>query len=601
MTFVIWGLVLMHKPALQTLVEPSSFFVLQSDQTALPSDNANWQAQSIKSLALPDTPIWLKFTLDFDKPLKDAGASITDIDAPMSQSKDATGLLISVLGAYTVYFNEEFIGSNGQPAHADSEEIPGDIDSVFLLPPHLIQPGTNTVIMRFSSQHRPKNLSYSGVWVLADHYVRLVNINEERVRLPMMMLSALLLVSLYSFMVYFSSLKNVSYLWFSGLSVALMCLIVAESWRGLFGYTYQWHVFRMEVVLWLTLAISLLLPMFFVALFGYSKRVSLICLAIIALFCSAVMLFVGGYDYRSFILFSVGLASSFIVCVASLIAKKQHAWIMTTGLIIFVSPVLLSRYSFMDQYFFVSFIGLALLMLMVLNQTQTERQKALTQSMFTTQRLELELVKKQLQPHFILNTLTAIEEWVDTAPKEAVIFIQALAQEFRQMAQLSSQSLVTLAQELALCETHLKIMGYRFDATFTLETIDVDPQHSIPPGIILTLIENAFSHNYYDSQAYTFALSCKVNTSTADNSKKMATYTFTSKRSTLPNEHGEGHSSPSTRGLNTGVGNKYIKARLREAYSDAWEFEEIVKPDAWSVVISLPTGSEIDINQKAEL
>ncbi|MEC7510565.1 MAG: regulator, partial [Pseudomonadota bacterium] len=60
----------------------------------------------------------------------------------------------------------------------------------------------------------------------------------------------------------------------------------------------------------------------------------------------------------------------------------------------------------MDQNIFVSFSGLALLLLLVLSQTHAERQRAFTQSTLTTQRLQLELIKKQLQPHFILNTLT---------------------------------------------------------------------------------------------------------------------------------------------------------------------------------------------------
>lgn len=593
MAAIIWGLVLMHKPPLQTLVMPTSFALLHSSQTSLPSQEANWQNQDITSLTLPDEAIWLKFTLPLneDTPLPN-GAVLTN----SNKVKTAKGLFISVLGAYSVYFNGEFIGSNGIPAIAGAPEVPGNIDSVFLLPPHLIMQGSNTVMIRFSSQFRPDSLTHSGVWVFADDYSNLININEERTRLPIMMLSALLLVALYSFVVYFSSLNNATYLWFGSLSFTLILLIVAESWRGLFGYPYPWHVVRMEVVLWLTLAISVLLPMFFVAFFRYTKRVATYSLCALALLYTLIMLFVDGYDYRSFVLFGTGLVCSIAVCIASLIARKQHAWLMTTGLMVFISPVVLSRFSFMDQYFFVSFIGLALLMLMVLNQTQSERQRAFAQSKLTTQRLELELVKKQLQPHFILNTLTAIEEWVDTSPKDAVAFIQALAQEFRQMAQLSNQSLVTFEQELALCESHLKIMGYRFDAKFELIKRNINLQQRLPPGILLTLIENAFSHNRYDSQTYSFYLEGNTDRENA----KVTSVIFKSMRSAGASSIDLRESDNNINGLHTGVGNKYVKARLQEAYGDLWSFKEHQEADFWVVTLTFPASEKANKHEDSK-
>lgn len=121
MAAIIWGLVLMHKPPLQTLVMPTSFALLHSSQTSLPPQEANWQDQDITSLTLPDEAIWLKFTLPLneDTPLPN-GAVLTN----SNKVKTAKGLFISVLGAYSVYFNGEFIGNNGIPAVADAPRSP---------------------------------------------------------------------------------------------------------------------------------------------------------------------------------------------------------------------------------------------------------------------------------------------------------------------------------------------------------------------------------------------------------------------------------------------------------------------------------------------
>lgn len=581
MTVLIWGIVLLHEQPQNTLTFPSKLSVMTADSDALPSStDGRWQPYSPTDLALSNSTVWLKFSLAFL-----ADGTVSEHATPAQRDvNDPKGLFISLLGAYEVYLNNTYIGRNGQPASHTQPEQPGNIDSVFLLPPHLLQEGENEVTLRFSSQLRPASMTHSGIWVFADTYNNLVTLNQERIRLPLMMLSGLFLVAVYSFTVYLSSHRVPAYLWFSGLSMMLVLLIVAESWRGLFSYPYPWHLLRMEVVLWLTFITSIFLPLFFMAFFHYPRKVTHRVLFLLIVIYAAVIMGIEGYDSRSFILFSLGLTASFVIGVVSIKQHKQHSWLMTIGIVVFVSPVLVSRFSFMDQYFFVSFSCLALLMLLVLNQTHTERQKALIQSTLTTQRLELELVKKQLQPHFILNTLTAIEEWIDTSPQEAVTFIQALALEFRQMAQLSHQSLITFAQEIALCESHLKIMGYRFDASFTLNTENIDNEALLPPGILLTLIENAFSHNHYTCGQYQFDLYAEPTITSQAHAAAMTQLVFKAQRCKTASQ---AHSSE-TKASGTGVGTKYIKARLSEAYGQQWHFEEYDEPDFWVANLRFP-------------
>ena len=594
MTMLIWGVVLLHEQPTHSLTFPSQVSILYSGQEEVPAENdPRWQAHSQSDIELSNEVRWLKFTLAFNVTSNGSQGVQQTESAPK-------GLFVSILGAFSVYLNGYHIGDNGMPATAESKELPGEIDSIFILPSHHLNTGDNTVMVRLSSEFRPDTAQSSGFWVFADDFETLAAINEWRIRLPLMMLSGLVLVAMYSFVVYFSSLKEPAYLWFSCLCTMLILLILAESWRGLFGYSYQWHILRMEIVLGLTLVISLVLPLFFLSFFRYSKTWFISTLLVLVMASCGVLLYFDGYDYRSFLLFSVSLLISFIIGVASIYKRKKYAWLMTMGIVVFVSPVLINRFSFMDQYFFVSFSGLALLLLLVLSQTHAERQRALTQSTLTTQRLQLELIKKQLQPHFILNTLTAIEEWIEIAPKEAIGFIQALASEFRQMASLSDRALIALQQEVALCESHLKIMGYRFDAHFSLQKPEMSEnigQQLIPPGVLLTLIENAFSHNRYGSGEDQFSLSfseqqedeaqgVSVENAKHDKNKRPSTTLLFKAQLT---QHYSYQTSALENKEGTGVGTKYIKARLTEAFGNNWKLVEFIGDRYWVTKLTFPT------------
>ena len=65
-----------------------------------------------------------------------------------------------------------------------------------------------------------------------------------------------------------------------------------------------------------------------------------------------------------------------------------------------------------------------------------------------------------------------------------------LAEEFRSLTRLSTQKEVPLAEELALCRAHLRIMSVRTERAWSLETEGVDAGALVPPALFLTLIEN---------------------------------------------------------------------------------------------------------------
>ena len=69
-------------------------------------------------------------------------------------------------------------------------------------------------------------------------------------------------------------------------------------------------------------------------------------------------------------------------------------------------------------------------MLVLLARRAKQLRKEYEFSLLLSERLKNELLKKQLQPHFLMNTLTSLIDWIEEAPEIGIQFIEALANEF---------------------------------------------------------------------------------------------------------------------------------------------------------------------------
>jgi two-component system sensor histidine kinase AlgZ len=109
---------------------------------------------------------------------------------------------------------------------------------------------------------------------------------------------------------------------------------------------------------------------------------------------------------------------------------------------------------------------------------------------------ELQMLRTQVNPHFLFNSLNSISALTTIDAKAAREMTIALAQFFRQTLALAAVEKITLASELALCESFLTVEKIRFGAKLGT-VIDADPealQCLIPPMILQPLLENAIKH-----------------------------------------------------------------------------------------------------------
>jgi signal transduction histidine kinase len=109
---------------------------------------------------------------------------------------------------------------------------------------------------------------------------------------------------------------------------------------------------------------------------------------------------------------------------------------------------------------------------------------------------ELRLLQAQVRPHFIFNTLAAVQHWVDTGDARAAPLLRSLTAFLRNATGQLGQPQVRLADEAATVGHYLQIMQARLGDRLRSH-IDIDPvlaDRLLPPGLLLTLVENAVEH-----------------------------------------------------------------------------------------------------------
>lgn len=129
--------------------------------------------------------------------------------------------------------------------------------------------------------------------------------------------------------------------------------------------------------------------------------------------------------------------------------------------------------------------------LTTLNQLEKERKlQALAHES------EMALLKAQIHPHFLFNTLNNISAMIQPGQENVRIMIAQLADTFRYSLRASKLHLVRLEEEIHFLETYLSLEQERLGnrLSFQLNCPKDLRLLSIPPMLIQPLIENALIH-----------------------------------------------------------------------------------------------------------
>lgn len=129
-----------------------------------------------------------------------------------------------------------------------------------------------------------------------------------------------------------------------------------------------------------------------------------------------------------------------------------------------------------------------------LEKARAEHERDAAAAQLTQARLSL--LQAQIQPHFLFNTLAALQHWVDVGDPRAGPLLRALTSFLRGSTELMLKPEVTLAQEAEMVGHYLAIMQARLGERlrFALDIGADCAGQTLPPGLLITLVENAVEH-----------------------------------------------------------------------------------------------------------
>lgn len=117
------------------------------------------------------------------------------------------------------------------------------------------------------------------------------------------------------------------------------------------------------------------------------------------------------------------------------------------------------------------------------------------------QEAEIKLLKEQLNPHFLFNTLNNIQYHCLVDPPKASEMLMQLSDLLRYQLDSVRSGDVKLDEELRFISHYIEFEKRRIPDNVQLEykTEIEESEYFISPGIIITLVENAFKHFYRDT------------------------------------------------------------------------------------------------------
>lgn len=110
---------------------------------------------------------------------------------------------------------------------------------------------------------------------------------------------------------------------------------------------------------------------------------------------------------------------------------------------------------------------------------------------------QYELLKQQVNPHFLFNSLNTLKYMVESDDTHTVDFILKLSDFYRFTLESRKQDLIKLAEELEILNAYVFLLKARFEDGIDL-FINISPDHYqslIPPFTLQLLVENAIKHN----------------------------------------------------------------------------------------------------------
>lgn len=151
------------------------------------------------------------------------------------------------------------------------------------------------------------------------------------------------------------------------------------------------------------------------------------------------------------------------------------------------------------KWWFLLVVGLLLIgAIYVLIKWRSNRARAKEQAEKERFQLQYDILKTQVNPHFLFNSFNALLNVIEDDPNGASEMTLHLSTFYRKMTAYRNKDLITISEELELLHSYIFIQQKRFGNALEL-VVDLPEQVAnktfIPPFVLQLLAENAVKHN----------------------------------------------------------------------------------------------------------
>ncbi len=183
----------------------------------------------------------------------------------------------------------------------------------------------------------------------------------------------------------------------------------------------------------------------------------------------------------------------------------------------------------------------------------------------------LSVLRAQLNPHFLFNTLNAVSALVAEDPRGVRSMIALLSELLRYTLKDSGEPEIPVREELRLLQLYLEILEIRYQGQLeTRVLVDPGAEDALVPNLILQpIVENAVKHGIDPAGGFG---TIEVRADRAVDDLVLSVH-----------DTGAGSSGRGSREQGNGVGLRLIRARLRELYGSEQRLELEPAPDGGTI------------------
>lgn len=488
---------------------------------------------------------------------------------------EVPALNVSLTAAYRLWWDGTELGGSGQPGRLGLPEVAGPLDRLYPLPADLVTPGEHTLRWEATAESLELSDRFYFVFSLGEYADFLLRF-KRYVFAPMLLFGAFLVLAAYGFMRAWADPREAASRVFGGLCLTATGLLVVESWRALFGLPYDALAEREQLRLVLAvmaagLLVRLVQHQFAATAKPVGWRHHWRPLAVVGL-AAGVAALLGESFGAAVLALGAGLGVSLFLTLRAVGEGRPQADLVLGGLTLCAIPFVGDPVNLFETHFYYAFTGLSLALLAAHTRRSREQRQAAEAARRRAAALEGELLKRHLQPHFILNSLTGVLELIETCPDRAGRFVESLASEFRLFADLAGRRWVRWDQELALCQAHAALMTERLERPVTLVVSGGEPGQPVPPALFHTLLENGITHGASQTGTLSFSL---VEQREGDRVRWCFRGPGTVRE--------EQAAAPGREGL----GLRYLRARLDDLWPGRWQLEHGPVGGGWETVLEI--------------